>query len=688
MKRRVAIIGGGLAGLTAAYELSRTAAARERWDVTVYEMNHLLGGRLASAHHDERFGRNEEHGLHVWFGFYDNAFRLAEAVWADAPRLPNCPWPDLWSALRPVHWCDLGIGPDDVRRLDFPRNLDRPGRTACHSPQAVSSALLDLPRAVVSTVRALLGLRAQDGPPRALRQLRPLERLIERLADAPSAAARVRIGAQAERLLRLAHRRLARLADRLAGRDPGRRELACWVDLGLAVIRGACSPAHGVLRDFDLDRICAFELRAWLEMHGASASTLEECRLLAAVYDIPFAFRDGRPEQPVMEASTALRYSLMILLGYKGAPAFLLRGGAGETLVAPLYQVLRERGVRFEFFHRLVDMDIDGRGRRVEGLEFVRMAETLEGYEPLVERGGLFGFRGEPNWEALRAGEAMRDRGVEFNSRFGDRGDDVRVELRRHADFDDVILALPLGCVAPDGDGHSPVRRWLDVHPPARASLEGLHLVPTVAAQVWLGDSVESLPLHERAVVAWTQPYSVCCDMTPVLDFESWPEPKPRALAYLCGAAPLDAHRAPSHSTARDRDFTYAREALDRQLRRHGRTLFGCDAAERARYVRANVEAWELADLPLPGADASRLEATDSGLHNLALAGTWVRNRVNTTSLEAAVCTGIAAARALGAQTQPILGESFLRRPPTRLTIERGDALIEPPVTRHVATAR
>ena len=47
--RRVVILGGGLAGLTAAYELTRTAEQRQSFEVTVYQMGFRLGGKLASS---------------------------------------------------------------------------------------------------------------------------------------------------------------------------------------------------------------------------------------------------------------------------------------------------------------------------------------------------------------------------------------------------------------------------------------------------------------------------------------------------------------------------------------------------------------------------------------------------------------------------------------------------------------
>jgi uncharacterized protein with NAD-binding domain and iron-sulfur cluster len=70
---KIAIVGGGCAGLTTAFELTRPEQ-QGKYDVTVYQMGWQLGGKGASGRGPN--GRIEEHGLHVWMGFYENAFRL------------------------------------------------------------------------------------------------------------------------------------------------------------------------------------------------------------------------------------------------------------------------------------------------------------------------------------------------------------------------------------------------------------------------------------------------------------------------------------------------------------------------------------------------------------------------------------------------------------------------------------
>ena len=63
---KVAILGGGVGGMTAAFELTATPELRERYDVTLYQLGWRLGGKGASGRNARAHDRIEEHGLHVW----------------------------------------------------------------------------------------------------------------------------------------------------------------------------------------------------------------------------------------------------------------------------------------------------------------------------------------------------------------------------------------------------------------------------------------------------------------------------------------------------------------------------------------------------------------------------------------------------------------------------------------------
>ena len=79
---RIVIIGGGLAGLTTAYRLLRSAAdAGRRVDVTVLEARPRVGGMAIAM---KLGGRTVEHGSHGFFGsgvgYYVNSVALAKEL--------------------------------------------------------------------------------------------------------------------------------------------------------------------------------------------------------------------------------------------------------------------------------------------------------------------------------------------------------------------------------------------------------------------------------------------------------------------------------------------------------------------------------------------------------------------------------------------------------------------------------
>src|SRR5262249_6914281 len=93
-----------------------------------------LGGKGASGRNlrEGKGKRIEEHGLHVWLGFYENAFALMKAVYAervvDDPDEALLTWRD---AFKPQSFTPLCIQRDDgsYERVDveWPTNCDEPG---------------------------------------------------------------------------------------------------------------------------------------------------------------------------------------------------------------------------------------------------------------------------------------------------------------------------------------------------------------------------------------------------------------------------------------------------------------------------------------------------------------------------------------------------------------------------------
>jgi isorenieratene synthase len=75
-RRRVLIVGGGLAGLSAGLEL-----AERGYEITLREAADVLGGRLSTRTERLRTGTfRVEHGLHMWFHQYYNSFDVLQRL--------------------------------------------------------------------------------------------------------------------------------------------------------------------------------------------------------------------------------------------------------------------------------------------------------------------------------------------------------------------------------------------------------------------------------------------------------------------------------------------------------------------------------------------------------------------------------------------------------------------------------
>jgi uncharacterized protein with NAD-binding domain and iron-sulfur cluster len=52
-------------------------------------MGWRLGGKGASSRNPERSNRIEEHGLHIWLGFYENAFEIMRRCYGELSGTPG-----------------------------------------------------------------------------------------------------------------------------------------------------------------------------------------------------------------------------------------------------------------------------------------------------------------------------------------------------------------------------------------------------------------------------------------------------------------------------------------------------------------------------------------------------------------------------------------------------------------------
>src|SRR5512138_746314 len=102
VKQRIAVLGGGIGALSTVYALTSEADWRDRYEIDVYVHGWRLGGKGASGRNAAMGNRIEEHGLHIWMGFYHNAFRVMRGAYDERARILTDPglfktWSDAFT---------------------------------------------------------------------------------------------------------------------------------------------------------------------------------------------------------------------------------------------------------------------------------------------------------------------------------------------------------------------------------------------------------------------------------------------------------------------------------------------------------------------------------------------------------------------------------------------------------------
>ena len=702
---RVAVLGAGMGGLAAAWRLSEPGWQDRLDRITVYQRGARLGGKAASSRGVH--GRVEEHGLHVWLGYYDNAFAMMRECYDELDRArsdPRCPIRSVDDAFFPSVRVGLfdqhgqqGAADSWVPWLgDFTSNPLVPGDPAS---QSASFTPLDIVRrslqlladffvSIDERVAPVMSISGSPRPPRiggsmrsgvmhtvaalAVEALAAVESMLAPLRRMSGNGAEV-VGAAAP---------LLDLVDRLAGgarsalleraaEDPAARRMWHLISVVVAQVRGLI--ADGILLDPARIRdLNTEDYRAWTLRHGADPDAADST-LIRGLYDLVFGFRDGDPDQPGFGAGLGVFLSAKTFFDYKGAVFWKMAAGMGDVVIAPLYQALRARGVEFEFFTRVDDLRLDADGTRIDRIDVTRQV-TLSGgptsYDPLVDVGGLPCFSRELLLDQIVGVPAAGTDSEAFESHWWPDADGRRESLQWGRDFDEVVFALPVG-MAPHVTSELMQRdpRW-------HAMCTGVATVATEALQLWIRAEEPALgwTTPGSTMTGYQPPFDTWASMPQLIEHEQWPEAdQPGTIAYFCSVLP-DLPGAPGpHGDGAD-PATPTR--AHRVVERHARELVGqriapllpglvdadgvtrwellCGAGDavgearlESQYWRANVDPSDRYVQSLPGTDHLRLRSDDSGVANMVLAGDWTDNGLNAGCIEAAVLSGLKAANAV-----------------------------------------
>lgn len=742
--KKIVLLGGGMASLTTAFELTNQPGWNANYDITIYQTGWRLGGKGASGrnvqphepYHEPNY-RIEEHGLHIFFGFYQNAFQVMKQCYDELGY--DGPFLSIEDAFKPhslivleeylngkwVHW-PINFPPNKLK----PWEADGTGTLWEHiwtTLKLMYESYRDLTRLKAPPVNQVSNSHKTLTWLESLAQQIDLgwevlkltsesalfhfpDKLLQLLLQSPERGWKwlentlKEIGTTLEKteltsegtFLYLAYKLAQSLPDNPRTHHPEHHSLIrklierfmeelnatiereielndetfrliTLLDLGAANIRGLI--ADGIVFQGSLDPLDELDYRDWLRKHGARETTLNSA-FVRVLYDLVYAFPGGNIQQPQLAAGTAIRILTTVIFQYKGAIMWKMQAGMGDIIFAPLYKVLKRRGVKFKFFHKVKQLHLSEDGKTIERIRIgrqVNLKDKNKEYDPLIEVKRILCWPSEPRYEQIEEGEKLQQENINLESFWSPWADVEEVNLKAGEDFDIAVLGISLGSLpAICSELIQANQKWRDM-------VSAIQTVATQGGQIWLKDNLRQLGwnMDSPVVGAYVEPLDTYADMSVLLERENWPsEHYPYNVAYFTGVI-ADPGIPPSD----EYDFPEkVQQQVDKQainfLQNHIGHLWPkattpenpqglnwdllVDVENRQGEERFHNQYWQAGINPsdryvlsVPGSTKYRLKTDESGFDNLYLAGDWINNGYNSGCIEATVMSGRQAAQAI-----------------------------------------
>ena len=666
MTKRVAILGGGIAALTTAFELTNTPGV----EVTIHTLGWRLGGKCASSRGPNM--RIEEHGIHGFCGAYFNALPMMAAVYAELGRPGTSPIPDFKTAFRPLdtvqlyNWKD---GQPHVFPLRFPENtlFPDPGK-----PQAMLD-VIDLIDKVLAMLSAALAEHGGTAIPNDVRIT--IHDMLVQVKGHLSGAVALQALNVVKQLWHFARGPLQQQAH-----DQHEAQLGNIV----IIIDYVFTLVYGVLVDDVVtkgwDRLDDQNWDDWLKSHGAMPETIASPLALNTV-NLSYQYPNGDTAGRSMMAAGAYAHWTLRSFAYCGHVLYAFAAGTGETIIAPLYEVLKKRGVKFEFFSKVEELLVDAAGTGIDSVR-IGVQATVKGggeYQPLFDVKGLPSWPGEPFYEQLVEGDQMQGKDYDLESWWTPWAPVATRTLKAGVDFDVVVFALSIGAVPYVADQlRQKSQRWDKM-------VKGVPTVQTQAMQIWLTRTYEELgwsiplpPTGTPLADTWYAPLDGHAELKHLIPLEDWPKNiTPKSLWYFCDCLPETGPPPPFSDTAypgrvraqvKQTCIDYLNKAIGGLM--PGAMLVGGGKGGQpevnfgllantsptalagpmnfeTQFWRANIDPTERYVTSPPNSTAARLVAWDTDFHNLVIAGDWAYTGLNVGSVECTVMSGKLASHAI-----------------------------------------
>jgi uncharacterized protein with NAD-binding domain and iron-sulfur cluster len=676
---KIAILGGGIGALVTAFELTSQPGWQDRFDITLHQIGWRLGGKCASSRGVH--GRIEEHGIHAFLGSYYNALPMMAACYAELGRAPGEPLATFEAAFLPESFVLMWEWREPALQkwpMTFPRNAIAPtDATAFVATEKILGGVLE-------TLSNIFGSHKPD--------LSIESGLIGQgahlVARAGQALAATPIAGVAHPILDIigdAWKLLTDLILKLIESNDELRRLFILADLVFAMIRGVVADdlvAKG------WDSIDDQNWSDWLLAHGAHPITVSSPMALNTI-NMTYQYPTGDTSlSPRMVAGAYVHWTLRSF-AYMGAMIYLFAAGTGETLIAPLYLVLKKRGVKFSFFHKVEALRLSDDKTSVSAVEMSVQANLKDpgaAYDPLIAVKGLPCWPASPRFEQLVEGAALQSGNIDLESYWTPWRSPGRLTLQAGVDYDRLVFAISIGAVpylCADLMAASPA--WRDM-------VDAIKVVRTQQLQIWLNKDLYELgwdiPLAEGDTVVsatYLNPGDGQAEFSHLVQYEDWPPgQEPKSLWYFCGLMssygpppPFTDPTWPNYQWNRVRfqsiqylqagmgpllpkattnaqnppgdpvgfDFGLLVDALP-SVEADGAANVGIARIE-SQFWRANIDPTEHYVTSPPGSTQYRLKAWDTGFSNLVVAGDWIYTGINIGSVEGTVMSGKLASYAL-----------------------------------------
>jgi uncharacterized protein with NAD-binding domain and iron-sulfur cluster len=580
-KKKIAILGGGMASMITAFELTSQPNWQDLYDITVYQLGWRLGGKGASgrnmtSHQSyEPDYRIQEHGFHIFFGFYTNTFQVMKDCY-DALKAEDGIFNGIESAFQPHNFIVLEDQDKHGRwvpwKLHFPhcdrefpwlkhdveigslwnyiRNmlkfmLDKHSDSSYLDSLSSSSSELftvSKPHSWWQHIAERIKISWEELNSKTDREL--LE-LAHRFAHSLPEDMHSHASEHHQALIKLLEKFMERVEGKLSKLEEELNEELSSLRIHAIRILIICNLGYAIIRGLLVNKIVDWQsfndldqrdFSAWLSANGAWDKTTSSA-LVRAMYDLLLAYPGGiaTPETGRLGAAAALRWVWRMIFTYKGAIMWKMNAGMGDTIFVPFYKELKKRGVKFKFFHRVTNLALNSQQNAIAKIEMaqqVTLKNQDQEYYPLITVKNLLCWPNEPLYDQIVEGEQLKDNQIDLESFWTSWQDVKKVTLNYQEDFDIVVLGISIGAfpfICPE---------LINAKLEWQQMVKYVQTVTTQGGQLWLKDSLHELGWKDDSPVLGTyvEPLDTYADMEHLLEQENWPSDRyPKDIAYFTG---------------------------------------------------------------------------------------------------------------------------------------------------------